>query len=97
MPSWLPSALAGLALGLTVSLLNHLILLQGQRQAVHQPPAKARNTVLARYGIRYLLNVLALFLVYKNTAMLIATAIGLTANKNYLFIKHLCKNPERKG
>jgi len=91
------SALLGLAFGIAVSVLNHLILLQGQKAAKDMPPAKAKNTILLRYGIRYLLNLAAMFLVYKNPAMLIATAIGLTANKNFLFIKHLLKKPERKG
>jgi ABC-type Fe3+-siderophore transport system permease subunit len=93
LPVWLPSALQGLAFGIAVSALNYLILLRGQKKAETLPPEKGKNIVLSRYAVRYILNVLALFLVYKNPPMLIATAIGLTFNKNILFFKYLFKKP----
>jgi len=88
-PEWLPSAALGLILGIAVSVLNHFILQQGIKKASAVPDGKGTNIIMARYGIRYLLNILALFAVYKNVPMLIATAVGLTANKNYLFLKYL--------
>lgn len=81
----------GLALGIAVSAINYLLLVQGEKKAESLPPEKGKNIVLQRYAIRYILNVLALFLVYKNAPMLIATAIGLTFNKNVLFFKYLFK------
>jgi len=89
IPQWLPSALLGLLFGIGVSVLNHFILKQGINKAANLPPEKGKSVIMIRYGIRYIFNILALFLVYKNTPMLIATAIGLTANKNYLFLKYL--------
>ncbi|PKM90131.1 MAG: hypothetical protein CVU87_03255 [Firmicutes bacterium HGW-Firmicutes-12] len=97
MPIWMPSALLGLAFGIAVSALNYFILLQGQKKAETMPPGKGKNIVLMRYATRYIINLVTLFLVYKNTPMLIATAIGLTFNKNFLFIKYLFKKPDRKG
>lgn len=97
MPVWLPSALKGLAFGIGVALLNHLILVRGERRAEDMPPEKGKNVIMIRYGIRYFLDFLALFLVYKDAPMLIGTAIGLTMNKNFLFFKYLFKKPERKG
>jgi hypothetical protein len=93
----MPSALLGLAFGIAVSALNYFILLQGQKKAETMPPGKGKNIVLMRYATRYIINLVTLFLVYKNTPMLIATAIGLTFNKNFLFIKYLFKKPDRKG
>lgn len=89
IPEWLPSAALGLVLGVAVSVLNHFILQQGVRKAAAVAGSKGTSIIMLRYGIRYLLNILALFIVYKNIPMLIATAIGLTANKNYIFVKYL--------
>jgi hypothetical protein len=93
----MPSALQGLAFGIAVSALNYFILLQGQKKAETMPTDKGKNVILMRYATRYIINIVALFLVYKNAPMLIATAIGLTFNKNFLFVKYLFKKPERKG
>jgi hypothetical protein len=97
MPDWLPSALIGLAFGLLVSAFNHFLLIQGMRQAQNLPEHKAKNLITLRYGIRYVLNIAALFLVHKNMPMLVATALGLTASKNILFLRHLFGNFGRKG
>lgn len=97
MPVWMPSALKGLAFGILVAAFNHWLLLRGEKKAEGMAPEKGRNVILARYGIRYIIDVLALFLVYKDAPMLIGTAIGLTFNKNILFVKYLIKKPERKG
>lgn len=97
VPAWMPSALLGLAFGAAVSAFNYVILLQGQKKAETMPAEKGKNIVLARYAVRYVINIVALFLVYKNAPMLIATALGLTFNKNMLFVKYLFKKPERKG
>ena len=97
LPEWVPPALIGLAFGLAVSSLNHLILMRGLKKGEGQEPPKSKNIILKRYGIRYILNIAALFLVYKNTPMLIATAIGLTLSKNLLFLRYLSSNTRRKG
>lgn len=97
MPAWLPSALLGLAFGLLVSAFNHFILAQGMKKAQNLPEHKAKNIIALRYGLRYVLNIIALFLVRKNAPMLVATALGLTINKNMLFLKHLFANSGRKG
>jgi len=97
LPVWVPSALKGLSFGVVISTFNYFILVQGQKKAESMPPEKGKNAILIRYGIRYILDVLALFLVYKDAPMLIGTAIGLTFNKNFLFVKYLFKKPERKG
>ena len=50
------------------------------------------------FVLRQVLNILAMFLVYKNVAMLIGTAMGLLAVKNYIFLKNLnTLFRERKG
>ncbi len=97
MPAWLPSALIGLVFGLLVSAFNHFILIQGMKKAQNMPEHKAKNLITLRYGIRYVLNIAALFLVHKNMPMLVATALGLTASKNILFLRHLFGNFGRKG
>lgn len=98
MPQWLPSALLGLIFGFGVSVLNHFILQQGIQKAAASSDRKGQNIIMTRYGIRYILNILSLFIVYQNVPMLIATAIGLTANKNYLFLKYLTwGNSGKKG
>ncbi|MHB8157025.1 MAG: hypothetical protein ACYDEQ_06485 [Desulfocucumaceae bacterium] len=97
MPVWLPSALKGLAFGIVVAAFNHFLVVRAEKMAESLPPQKGKNLILMRFGIRYMLNVLALFLVYKDAPMLIGTALGLTVNKNFLFFKYLFKKPERKG
>lgn len=98
MPSWFVSAMLGLLFGTTVSLFNHFLVKQVLGKDENTVDLKLKNKVLMRYGIRYLLNFLAMFLVYKNTPMLIATALGLTVNKNVLFIKYLSNlNHGKKG
>ncbi len=97
MPEWTVSALIGLVIGTAVSFLNNFILMQGMKKAEELTPAKERNIIMLRYGIRYLLNLAVLFLVYKNTAMLVAAAIGLTLNKNVLFLKYFLRNKQKKG
>lgn len=86
MPYWLPAALIGLLFGLVISGVNYYILAQGIKKA-EQDPSKNTLVIASRYGIRYVINMAALFLVYKNTPMLIATAFGLTFNKYVFLVK----------
>ena len=100
MPAWLPDALMGLAFGLAVSGVNHLIFLRGIRKSDGMPDMKAKNIIAAHYGVRYILDFTALFLVYffnKSMAALITTAFGLTASKNVLFFKYLRQDSGKKG
>ncbi|MCR4440672.1 MAG: hypothetical protein QHH10_00180 [Peptococcaceae bacterium] len=97
LPGWMLPALTGLVIGLTVSFFNHLILLQGVKKAECLSPEQGKNAIMLRYGLRYILNFATLFLVHKDTAMLVAAAFGLTASKNALFFKNLLNKKERKG
>jgi len=98
MPQWLPSALIGLLFGIAVSILNYFILQQGIKKSASLPAGNGQNIIMARYGMRYILNILALVIVYENAPMLLGTALGLTANKSYLFFKYLnWKNFGKKG
>lgn len=89
VPDWLPQAMIGLAFGLVVSGINHYILNQGLKKAKEMSVKQANKLIIKRYIIRYVLNILALLLVYKSLPMVIATAIGLTASKNVFLIKNL--------
>jgi len=95
LPEWALSAVIGLGFGLVVSGLNHLILTWGQKRDDNQPLQK--DIILKRYAIRFFINIAALLIVRKDTAMLIATAFGLTMSKNLLFFKGLFDNTRRKG
>ncbi|HHX95498.1 MAG TPA: hypothetical protein GX691_06755 [Clostridia bacterium] len=82
--------LKGLAFGTSVSIFNYYLtvrLLSNWGGSVHK--GKSRVTVV--FIIRYALNFLTLFLVYKNVPMLVGAAIGLTMVKNVLFFKYLIK------
>lgn len=96
LPDWARSALLGLTFGLAVSALNYYILARGLKKGEGREAKKAKNIVLSRYGVRYILNIAALFLVYRDTAMLIATAAGLTISNHILLIKYLSRKPNRK-
>lgn len=97
MPDWLQPGLTGLAFGTAVSALNHFILLRAVGRDNEQSPQKAKTAVLKGYFIRYFLNIAALLLVRNNTAMLIATALGLMFSKYMLITKHFYGNTRRKG
>ena len=82
----------GLIFGTSVSAFNYFLTLRilgdfGQKH-------KAKGRLAAVFFVRYALNFLTLFLVYKNVPMLVGAAVGLTMVKNILFIKYLIK---RKG
>lgn len=83
--------LIGFVWGLAVSLFNNF----WTWRAFKNPGSKVGVFVFVfRQGI----NVLAMLLVYKNVAMLIGTAMGLLAVKNYIFLKNLnTLFRERKG
>ncbi|SMB88204.1 ATP synthase I chain [Desulfonispora thiosulfatigenes DSM 11270] len=81
----------GFLLGLLVSIFNHYIVIRVANRMTSENIHSFKGKVVFRYLIRYATNLLALFLVYKNMPMLIATAIGLTSVKNYLYIKYILK------
>ncbi|MBQ2004110.1 MAG: hypothetical protein II301_00210 [Peptococcaceae bacterium] len=85
-----PGAL-GFAWGLGVSLFNNFF----SWRALSNPKSVFSKLVIVfRIGII----MLAMLLVYKNTPMLIGTALGLLAVKNYIFVKNLyILFRERKG
>lgn len=76
-----PGAL-GFAWGLAVSLFNNFF----SWRALSNPKSIfSKLVVIFRIGIV----MLAMFLVYKNTPMLIGTALGLLAVKNYILVKNV--------
>ncbi len=79
-------ALLGFIWGFLVSLFNNF----WTARALYHP--KSKLAVLF-FVLRQGINVLAMFLVYRNVPMLIGTALGLLAVKNYIFIK--CLNDMR--
>ncbi len=97
MPNWLPAAFIGLAFGFAVSGINHLIMELGIKRGKTLDPKKATRIVITRYGIRYILNIAALFIVHDNVPMLIATAIGLTGSRNIMLFRQWIKNSSKKG
>lgn len=92
MTSILISGILGLAWGVVVNLFNDF----WTRKAFHNPKGKM---AVMFFSLRQVINLLAMFLVYKNTALLIGTALGLLVTKNYIFIKNLkqIKIQKRKG
>lgn len=89
--SVLLSALIGFVWGLAVSLFNNF----WTWKALHNLGGKFAQFLSV---FRILIVILAMALVYKNTVMLIATAVGLLAVKNYIFVKNLYDLfRERKG
>ena len=83
--------LIGFVWGLAVSLFNNFLTWRALTK-----PGSILNTLV--FVLRQVLNVLAMFLVYKNLAMLIGTALGLLAVKNHIFVKNLnTLLRERKG
>lgn len=92
MASVLLPVLLGFIWGLSVSLFNNF---WASKALSHAGSKKATIFFVCRQGI----NVLAMFLVYKNIPMLIGTALGLLAVKNYILIKCLAnmRSQKRKG
>lgn len=80
------SILIGFFLGLGVSIINHQLILRASNNIVENSLGKKKIT--SRFIIRYLLNFLLLFMVHKNTPMLISAALGLTMVKNYMLIQY---------
>ena len=78
-PILLPAVL-GFAWGLAVSLFNNF----WTARALKDPK---KSAAVIFFTCRQLINVLAMFAVYKNLPMLIGTALGLLAVKNYILIQ----------
>lgn len=85
-------ALIGFTWGFLVSLFNNF----WTKRALYNPKNK---TAVVFFILRQAINVLAMFLVYRNLPMLIGTALGLLAVKNYILIKCLndMRLQKRKG
>ena len=83
--------LIGFAWGLAVSLFNNFWTWRAFSNSGHRI-----GTLV--FAFRQGINVLAMALVYKNLILLIGTALGLLAVKNYIFLKNLnTLFRERKG
>lgn len=86
----LPGTL-GFVWGLAISLFNNF---WSQRALKNPNSFFGKMVFIFRLGIM----AFAMVLVYKNTPMLIGTALGLLAVKNYIFVKNLyILFRERKG
>lgn len=97
MPVWLPSALKGLGLGLAVSGLNYLIMSRTFRRGEKIFGQRGKYLFLVSFLGRIALDFAAMLLVYKDVPMLIATVVGLTADKNILVIRQFSALIKRKG
>lgn len=84
----------GLIFGTAVSAINYFLTLRILENWGRTSQNKTKSRVTAVFFVRYALNFLTLFLVYKNVPMLVGAAIGLTMVKNILVVKNLIK---RKG
>lgn len=96
LPDWAPLAVLGLAFGLVVSAFEHFLLLRGLKKGEGKEPRKAKNILLSRFASSSLITIAALYLVHRNTAILIGTAIGLIFSKHILIIRYLSGNSNRK-
>lgn len=91
LESVLLPAVLGFVWGLAVSLFNNF----WSWRALNKPNSRFGKFV---FVFRTLINLIAMALVYKNVVMLIATAVGLVAVKNYIFMHTLYTLfRERKG
>ncbi len=82
LESVLFSGIIGFVWGLAVSLVSNFLAWR-----TLQKPKGIMSTLI--FVIRWLLLIVAMAIVYKNTAMLIGTAIGLLTIKNIIFVKNL--------
>lgn len=85
------SLFEGLAFGAAVAAVNHWLIWSIVKNYDKYDPKKAKTKLFVRYFIRYILDVLALFLVYKHLYVLIGTALGLTLVGKVLAAKYLLK------
>lgn len=91
LESVLLPAVLGFAWGLAVSLFNNF----WSWRVLNNPDSPFGRLI---FVFRTLINLVAMALVYKNVVMLIATAVGLLAVKNYIFVQNLyILFRERKG
>ncbi|MGI6225645.1 MAG: hypothetical protein ACOYJ1_05245 [Peptococcales bacterium] len=84
----LPAILIGFSLGLLGSIINHYLLIRAYGKSESNGDLKTKKKFTAGFFLRHLINILILFLVRKNVAMLISAAFGLTMIKNYLLIQY---------
>ncbi|GAW93830.1 ATP synthase subunit I [Calderihabitans maritimus] len=84
----------GLAFGAVVSIFNHQLIVRLLPRLEGLPVDRAKAKLWGRYLVRYGINFLVLFAVYKRVWLLTGTALGLTAMQKYLAVKYFFK---RKG
>lgn len=82
------SLFIGLAFGTVVALGNHWLIWSVIKNYEHYDPKKAKTKVMVRYLLRYAVDALALFLVYKHLYILVGTAFGLTLVGKVLAAKY---------
>lgn len=92
MADRVPSVMLGLAFGLAVSVVNHMILFYGLNKGATIPSHITIKIILKRYVLRYLIDAVALFVMHRNTPLLIGTGFGLLGSKYYQTIRILHKD-----
>ncbi|NLO89360.1 MAG: hypothetical protein GX088_03400 [Clostridia bacterium] len=94
MPAWMMPFIKGLVFGTAVGVLNNYITVRAAYPKEELTSEKAKRRLGGAYIFRYIINFVALFLVYKNIPMLLGTALGLAVIKNIILISYILK---RKG
>lgn len=89
------SLLIGLLWGTAVSIGNHLYLQWTIKKNEHRSPDQGMLAVANCYITRYFINILAMFLVYRNMWMLVGTAVGLTVMKNVTIVREYIASRKR--
>lgn len=92
------SLLVGLIFGSLVGSLNHWLVWSALKKAGDVPLAAAKNKVMGRYLIRFVLDFLAMatFFIHKDIYVLVGTAVGLTIIGKILAIKYSLLKKEVK-
>ncbi|MDK2880822.1 MAG: hypothetical protein PWQ99_597 [Clostridia bacterium] len=94
------SLLIGLLWGTAVSIGNHFYLQWTIKKNQDRPPDQGMLAVTNCYLTRYFINILAMFLVYRDMWMLLGTAVGLTVMKNVTIVREYIaarKHPFKKN
>jgi len=87
--------LLGLLWGGAVGIGNYYYLQWVIKKNEGNSPEQEVLAIAKTYIIRFFVNVFALFLVYRNTWMLVGTALGLTVFKNIIVIRGYIDSKKR--
>ncbi|MCR6545430.1 ATP synthase subunit I [Dehalobacterium formicoaceticum] len=84
------SLLVGLVFGSLIGALNHWLVWSALKKAGDVPSPAAKNKLMGRYLIRFMLDFLAMatFFIHKDLYVLVGTAVGLTLIGKVLAVKY---------